>query len=58
MSKRVKRWREREVVVKKGPAEFVYEGETTAGETGRLVFRKATKERKARKARKAKEAEE
>ena len=43
------------VVIKKGSGEFVYEGETTAGETGRLVFRKVTKERKPRKAKEAKE---
>ena len=36
------------VVIKKGPAEFVCEAETTEGETGRLAFRKATKERKAK----------
>jgi hypothetical protein len=41
----------RGVLVKKGPAEFVYEGEFTTGKTSRVVFRKVTKERKPRKAR-------
>lgn len=39
------------VLVKKGPTEFVYEGETTTGETGRLVFQKVTEEGERRKAR-------
>ena len=39
------------VLVKKGPTEFVYEGETTTGETGRLVFQKVAKEGEKRKAR-------
>ena len=42
------------VVVKKGPTEFVYEGETTTGSTGRLVFKKVIKERKPRKGTKPK----
>jgi hypothetical protein len=45
------------VIVKNGPAEFVYEGETTTGETSRIVFRKVTKERKPSKAKEKKAAE-
>jgi hypothetical protein len=44
----------RGVVVKKGPTEFVYEAETTTGETGRTVFTKVTKERETGKQEKPK----
>ncbi len=41
------------VLIKKGPTEFVYEGETTTGETGRLVFKKVDKKRERREGKKA-----